>query len=51
MTGTGAKVNKSTGTTGDFYNSQWFGVDHEFQQGLEAEAIACTLGWNEPVTD
>ena len=37
----------------DFCNSarQWFSVDREFQQRLEAEAIARTQGRNEPVTD
>ena len=37
----------------DFCTSarQWFGVDREFQQRLEAEAIARTQGCNEPETD
>ena len=30
---------------------QWFGVEREFQQRLEAEAIARTQRLNEPVTD
>ena len=37
----------------DFYASarQWFSVDREFQQRLEAKAIAQTHELNEPVTN